>query len=151
MPINPNATPNAAPNPICAKSMSAMSAPPICEAPSTPYFAARSAVNTTVSIYEAGSLEPDSISKREEVRYLRLSLRERRILKTEAASVEEMTEPINMLSIQPIPPSKKGSRRKIKYTPTPTNPAVSAVPASDKRSACGATGRASLKLVPNPP
>ena len=30
-------------------------------------------------------------------------------------------------------------------------PAVSAVPAKDKSSACGATGFASLKLVPKPP
>ena len=82
---------------------------------------------------------------------MRLSLRERRILNTEAASVEEMTEPIRIISTQPIPPPKNGSSRKIKYTPTPTNPAVSAVPASYKRSAWGATGRASLKLVPNPP
>ena len=72
------------------------------------------------------------------------------MLKTEAASVELMTEPTSMLSTQPMS-GTKGSRRKMSQTATPTSPAVSAVPAKERSSARPATGRASLKLVPKPP
>ena len=149
MPRKPNPTPNSAPNPTCEKSMPTISPAPIAPAPCMPYFAASTAVKTTVSMYEAGSFDPDSISSRDEVWYFKFSLRERRILNTDAASVEQMTEPMSMLSTQPMPP--KGSSRKMHHTPTPTSPAVRAVPAKDKSSALPATGFASLKLVPNPP
>ena len=95
-------------------------------------------------------MEPDSISSNDDVPYFKFSLRERRILKTEAASVDEMTEPISMLSAQPRE-GKKGKIEDRKYTNTPTIPAVSAVPAKERSSALPATGRASLKFVPKPP
>ena len=107
MPKKPNAIPARAPNPTCEKSMPAISPADIDVAPAMPYCAARMAVKTTVSIYDIGSLEPDSISSIDEVPYFKFSLRERRILKTEAASVEQMTEPMSMLSTQPMPPKGK--------------------------------------------
>ena len=109
MPANPNPTPKIAPNPTCEKSMPAISPADIDAEPEMPYCAAMTAVNTTVSMYDIGSFEPDSISSMDEVPYFKFSLRERRILKTEAASVEQMTEPMSMLSAQPMPPPKKGS------------------------------------------
>ena len=110
-PAKPKPTPNSAPKPTCEKSMPTIS-PADMELPEMPYCAAMTAVNTTVSMYDIGSFEPDSISSMDEVPYFKFSLRERRILKTDAASVEQMTEPMSMLSAQPMPPSKKGSSRK---------------------------------------
>ena len=115
-----------------------------------PYCAANTAVNTTVSMYEVGSLEPDSISNKDEVPYFKLRRRERRMLNTEAASVEQMTEPMSIASTQPIS-GAKGKTLNTHQANTPTSPAVSAVPAKDRSSALPATGLASLKLVPKPP
>ena len=52
-----------------------------------------------VKIYANGSLLPLSISKIGAVEYFKFNLLERRIEKTLAASVEDMTAPIKKLSI----------------------------------------------------
>ena len=90
-----------------------------------------------------GSLEPDSTSSRESVWFLRASFLDRRMLNTEAASVEEMTEPMSRLSSQ-------GSLR-TKWAKRPTAPAVPATPMVDSTTAGAATGLAAFRLVPKPP
>ena len=96
-----------------------------------------------VSIYEQGSLLPLSISSREAVFSLRPSFFERSIEKTEAASVELITEPISILSSQSIP--------KANLQNNPVIPAVAATPTVDKSTDFTATGFASLQRVPKPP
>ncbi len=57
-------------------------------------------------MYAVGSLLPLSTSKREAVLYLRFSLLERRIEKTDAASVDAMTEPKRKLMSHSTPRTK---------------------------------------------
>ena len=49
-------------------------------------------------MYDIGSFDPDSISKSESVLFFRARFLERSMLKTDAASVEDITEPIKILS-----------------------------------------------------
>ena len=64
-------------------------------------------------------------------------------LKTDAASVEATTEPINIPSIQPMPNTRLQN--------TPTRPAVINVPTVDIKIDGAITGFAVFQLVPNPP
>ena len=88
-------------------------------------------------------MEPDSISRRDAVLSFRFRFFERRMLKTEAASVEAMTEPMSRLS--------RTGRFNTRKTKPPTSPAVRSTPMVDRRIAWGITGRASLMFVPKPP
>lgn len=63
--------------------------------------------------------------------------------KTDAASVELMTEPIKKLS--------KGPKRRTKWQNRAVSPAVSTTPRVDRQIALAATGRAAFQLVPKPP
>ena len=83
-----------------------------------------------VSMYDIGSFEPDSISRRDAVLYFKLSLRLRSMLNTLAASVDARTEPVSMHSSQPAP--APNTPFMMRYTPAPSAPAVRAVPAMDK-------------------
>lgn len=60
----------------------------------------------TVSIYEQGSLLPLSTSNNEAVLSFKLSRLERNIENTDAASVELITAPINILSRKSNPNKK---------------------------------------------
>ena len=90
-----------------------------------------------------GSLEPDSISSRESVWYFKASFLERRMLNTEAASVEEITEPMRKLSTQGSP--------RARWAKAATAPAVPATPRVDSTTDWTTTGRAAFRLVPKPP
>ena len=90
-----------------------------------------------------GSLEPDSISSKESVCSFSASFLDRRILNTEAASVEEMTEPMRKLSSQ-------GSFS-AQWAKAATSAAVPATPRVERTTDWTATGRAADKLVPKPP
>ena len=96
-----------------------------------------------VSMKAKGSLLPLSTSSREAVWSRRSSRLERRMEKTEAASVEEMTAPSRKLS--------RAGRERTCQQNSPTRPAVSVVPREDSSAAFPATGLAWLQLVPKPP
>ena len=88
-------------------------------------------------------MEPDSSSNRESVWSFSAIFLERRMLNTEAASVEEITEPIIILSIQENP--------KHRWTKEPTNNAVNSTPRLESTKERASTGRAARILVPKPP
>ena len=88
-------------------------------------------------------MEPDSISSRESVWYFKASFLERRILNTEAASVEEITDPMRKLSTQ--------GRSRARWATSATAPAVPATPNVDSTTDWTTTGRAAFRLVPKPP
>ena len=86
---------------------------------------------------------PLSSSNSEAVWSFRLSFLERRILNTDAASVEDSTQPTSIPSQNSMPQT---------YTQnSPVTAAVSTTPSEDSASAGTATGFASLQRVPNPP
>ena len=85
-----------------------------------------------------GSFDPDSISKRESVWYLRERRLPRRMEKTDAASVEEMTAPIRKLSATP--------RSRMKWASAASPKAERTTPTVDKRTDALRTGRAALSL-----
>ena len=103
----------------------------------------KSDINIIVIIYATGSLLPLSISKIGARPPFKFNLRERKIAKTDAASVEATTEPINIPSIQPMPNTRLQN--------TPTKPAVINVPTVDIKIEGAMTGFAVFQLVPNPP
>lgn len=86
---------------------------------------------------------PLSISSMEAVPYFRLRRRDRRMAKTDAASVEPSTEPIN------IPSSSEGPSAR--WRNSPVRQAVIGTPNVLSRMDLAATGLAVLHLVPNPP
>ena len=88
-------------------------------------------------------MEPDSSSSRLAVLNFRFRLRDRRMLNTEAASVEAMTEPMSRLSSQ--------ESRSTRWMNKPVSPAVSSTPRVESSTDCTATGRAAFQLVPKPP
>ena len=88
-------------------------------------------------------MEPDSSSSREAVLSFRSCFCVFRILNTEAASVDAITEPIRKLSSHSSP--------RTNLTNSPTKPAVSATPAVDRSTAFAATGLAAFRFVPKPP
>ena len=88
-------------------------------------------------------MDPDSISRREAVLSFKFRLLERRILNTEAASVEPMTEATRKLS--------RSGRLNARWINRPVIPAVSRTPIVESRIAWGMTGFASLMLLPKPP
>ena len=75
--------------------------------------------------------------------YLKFNFLALSIAKTEAASVEHITDPISKLST--------GFIFKQKWQKIPTKKAVIIVPKEESRIACVATGFASFHLVPKPP
>ena len=101
------------------------------------------AMAAAVSMKAMGSFDPDSISKRESVWYLRERRLPRRMEKTDAASVEEMTAPIRKLSATP--------RSRMKWASAASPKAERTTPTVDKRTDALRTGRAALRLVPKPP
>ena len=86
---------------------------------------------------------PLSTSSRDAVRYFKFSRLERKIEKTDAASVELIKEPIKKLSANSILSAKKQNR--------PVRPAVKTTPAVDSKTARPTTGFAALHFVPYPP
>ena len=90
-----------------------------------------------------GSLLPDSNSSKEAVLSFKFSFRERRIEKTEAASVEPITEPSNK------PQEKLNLNANMQKSPTVT--AVRTTPKVDKTIASLEMCFASFQLVPKPP
>ena len=128
---NPPATPKA----ICENICHTM--PPAVMPPSK-----RDSI-TAVSIYDMGSLEPLSTSRRGALLFLRPSFRERSMENTVAASVELMTAPIRKLSSQAHPSAK--------WQNSPTRTAVRATPTVASSPASTATGLADFHLVPKPP
>ena len=101
------------------------------------------AMAMVVSIYDTGSLLPLSISSKESVPYFSDKCLERKIEKTEAASVELKTEPIRKPSVHCIPSTNVQN--------TVTDKAVSTTPIKDSRMALAATGLAVFHFVPKPP
>ena len=73
-------------------------------------------------------MDPDSISRREAVLSFKFRLLERRILNTEAASVEPMTEATRKLS--------RSGRLNARWINRPVIPAVSRTPIVESRIAC---------------
>ena len=86
---------------------------------------------------------PLSISSSGAVLFLSPSFLDLNIENTDAASVELMTEPISMLSIQDQPNAK--------WQNSPVSPAVRTTPRDARRTASLAIGRADSQRVPNPP
>ena len=99
---------------------------------------------TMVTIkYAIGSLLPLSTSSRDAVPYFKFSFFARKMEKTEAASVELMTEPISKLSSNPTCSTM--------WQKPPTATAVRKTPTVESRMARPATGFAALHFVPKPP
>jgi hypothetical protein len=103
----------------------------------------RRAMATAVSMNAMGSLDPDSTSSRESVWYFRASFRFRRMENTDAASVEDTTDPMRKLS-------HRGSPRTTWASPA-SRSADPATPSVDRTAAAPSTGRAACSLVPKPP
>ena len=107
-------------------------------------------IKTIVSIYAIGSLLPLSSSSMGRRLCFKFMLCERRILKTEAESVEDIVAANSMAVISDMV-MLTCLNPEIQYIKRPVKSVVSNTPTVESSIPCGSTGRISANLVSMPP